>query len=456
MTTRKEPAASPDDGHAAVGDGMEGTEHSPTIPEPVEGSAVGADDPSTRSVPRPADAALVKTPTPSSAEASERSSSGIVPGVSRRGLFLGTGAGALAGLAIGAGVTTALRPAAEATPPAAGLPVPAAGANQAGIGRPVDPQSHNLVVVATLDPAAARATLAGLGERILRLTDPEARDVLMDGPGDLTVQVGVGPRVLARNPAVAGLADMPLYTGDAELPAVALGGDLLLMIQASNPGVLEPVFEALVAPGSGITVQWREHGARGPSQDMIARNPLGFHDGIINPRGEDEYAEQVWIPDGPLAGGTICAIRRFVLATREFSQLAPPRQDAVIGRERATGRPLSGGEMRDEADITARAANGDVIIPLRSHIRAAHPSFTDSGVMLRRSYGFTATGIGVEPANGLVFISYQNVVRTFVATQQRMDETDDLMDFARPTATAAFAILPGFDGQRPLGSTLGL
>ena len=62
----------------------------------------------------------------------------------------------------------------------------------------------------------------------------------------------------------------------------------------------------------------------------------------------------------------------------------------------------------------------------------------------------------VEPANGLVFISYQNVVRTFVATQQRMDETDDLMDFARPTATAAFAILPGFDGQRPLGSTLGL
>lgn len=373
--------------------------------------------------------------------------------VSRRRLFLGAGVGALGGLAVGAGVTTALQPPAPVVP-AAGLPIPAAGAHQAGIGRPANPQPHNLVIVANLDLDAAGRTLAELGAAILRLTGGDDTETLPDGPGDLTVHVGVGPRVLARNPAVAGLADMPLYTGDAALPASALGGDLLVMIQASNPGMLEPVYETLMAVG-GIAVQWRELGYRGPGEDGIARNPLGFHDGIIIPRGEEELAKQVWITDGPLAGGTICVIRRFVLATREFTALPPRRQDEVIGRERATGRPLSGGELRDEADINARAANGDVIIPLRSHIRAAHPSFTGSGVMLRRSYGFSSAGPGVTPDHGLLFLCYQNVVRTFVATQQRMDETDDLLEFSRPTATAAFAILPGHDAQHPLGSTLG-
>ncbi len=378
------------------------------------------------------------------------------PGVSRRGFFAGTGAGALGGLAVGVAAMAA-RPTPEvaASEPEV-LSIEAAGVHQAGIGRPSEPQPHNLVVVANIDLDAARETLATLGEKILHLTGPDSGDVLLDGPRDLTVHVGVGSRVLALDSRVAGVADMPLFDRDDALPPSALGGDLLLMIQSSNPGALEPVFETLVSDDSGIDVQWREFGYRGPSEDMIARNPLGYHDGIINPRGEDEYAKEVWIAAGPLAGGTICAIRKFVLATREFSALESPEQDAVIGRERASGRPLSGGEMRDEADITARAANGDMIVPMRSHIRASHPSFTDSGVMLRRSYAYSVTGNEVPSKNGLIFTCYQNEVRTFVATQQRMDELDDLMKFSVPTATAAFAILPGFDAERGLGSTLNL
>ncbi len=38
--------------------------------------------------------------------------------------------------------------------------------------------------------------------------------------------------------------------------------------------------------------------------------------------------------------------------------------------------------------------------------------------------------------------------------QQRMDDIDALMGFSTPTATCAFAILPGFDADHPLGSTL--
>lgn len=378
------------------------------------------------------------------------------PGISRRGLIFGTGASALGGLALGAGLATTIRPAATAPappPPAAGTPVPAAGANQAGIGRPANPQTHHLVVVADLDLVRASATLAALGTQVLRLTDPQTHAELPDGAGDLTIHIGIGPRVLALNPTTAGLADLPLFAGDAALPPTMLGGDLLLAIQATNPAVLETAYEVLSGVG-GLTVRWRELGYRGPSEDGITRNPLGYHDGVIIPRGDAELAEQVWISDGPLAGGAICVIRRFVLDTRSFAALTPERQDAVIGRERVSGRPLSGGQLRDQADINARTPDGELIVPLRSHVRAAHPSFTDSGLMLRRGYGFSTTG--AVPEHGLLFICYQNAVRTFVATQQRMDEMDDLMGFARPTATASFAILPGYAADRPLGSTLAL
>ena len=51
-------------------------------------------------------------------------------------------------------------------------------------------------------------------------------------------------------------------------------------------------------------------------------------------------------------------------------------------------------------------------------------------------------------------MSYQNDVQTFAKTQLRLDEVDSLMAFATPTATAAFAVLPGFSADTPLGSSL--
>jgi dye decolorizing peroxidase len=49
-----------------------------------------------------------------------------------------------------------------------------------------------------------------------------------------------------------------------------------------------------------------------------------------------------------------------------------------------------------------------------------------------------------------MFISFQNDIATFAKTQLRLDEVDDLMQFVTPTATAAFAILPGM--QAPSGA----
>ena len=100
--------------------------------------------------------------------------------------------------------------------------------------------------------------------------------------------------------------------------------------------------------------------------------------------------------------------------------------------------------------LRAKTEAGDYLTPARSHVRAAHPSFTGSRLMLRRGYAF-----GTQPDDaGLMFVCFQNELDAFVKTQHRLDELDDLMAFATPTASASFLILPGFAADRPLGATL--
>ena len=93
-------------------------------------------------------------------------------------------------------------------------------------------------------------------------------------------------------------------------------------------------------------------------------------------------------------------------------------------------------------------------MPTHAHARAAHPSYTASRLMLRRSYSYRAS----DTDHGHLFISHQNDVQAFAKTQLRLDDVDDLMKYVTPTATAAFAILPGTSdsagASRPLGSTL--
>lgn len=376
--------------------------------------------------------------------------------VSRRNVLVGTGLGALAGLFIGGGAGTLVAKrssaAEESTPTGPGSSVPAHGVHQAGVADPDNPQRFAVIAVGDMDLTDVPGALASLGAKILKLTSDPDPELLPDGAADVTVLVGLGPRALAATPAgagLAGVAEMPLFDGDSDLPKETLGGDLLLSVNATDPGVLDAILTALTAVVPGYTPRWSEFGFRGPGEDGIARNPLGYHDGIIVPRGEEELDRDVWIADGPLAGGTICAIRRFRLHTVEFGALEVPEQNNVIGRDKLTGIPLSGGEMRDEANIALRAPNGDFVIPTDSHVHAAHPSFIGGDLMLRRSYSFSH---GSE--HGLIFTAFQKDVRTFVLTQQRMDDIDALMGFATPTASGCWAILPGFTASRPLGSTL--
>ncbi|PZR55538.1 peroxidase [Xylanimonas oleitrophica] len=396
-------------------------------------------------------------------------------GVSRRALLLGAG-----GLVAGIGGAAALRghpgsPGAAGTPaseppPAGGVPVPADGVHQAGVTTPAAPQPHGLLAVWDLDGATAAQTgrvLAALGVRILALTDPARpeTDVVPDGPGDLTVTVGAGPRLLSLPGLprdLPGAGPMPTFAGDDRIDPRRRDGDLLVALHATDPTVLPPVLTALeraadaAVPGLRTT-RWAEHCFRAPGEGTVARSPLGYLDGIQVPRTEEELAADVWVSaaDHPAAaGGTVVVLRRLVLDLARFSAETPQRRDEVVGRRRSDGAPLSGGVRDDEVDLRAKTPEGAYLTPARSHARAAHPSFTGSGLMLRRSYGFAAPATGTDGGGeqGVFFISFQRTLETFVRTQQRLDEVDDLMGYVTPTASGSFLVLPGFDAQSPLGS----
>jgi dye decolorizing peroxidase len=172
----------------------------------------------------------------------------------------------------------------------------------------------------------------------------------------------------------------------------------------------------------------------------------------VQPRSADELEQSVWLAapgsPHPLAGSTLMVVRRIVLDVAAFDSLPVGAQERVIGRRKASGVPLSGGELMSPADLHAKEPNGRYVIPADAHLRRAHPLATGKPLMLRRGYGLAEAG-----ERGLLFIAYQRDLDSFVQTHYRLDGGDALMRFARTTASGVFWILPGFNADLPLGST---
>lgn len=377
-------------------------------------------------------------------------------GFTRRQLLASTavaggGAALLAGIGTVAGTGALTSP--EETFPSDST-IPAQGHHQAGMDRPARPQLHALFIVFTLEGKADLGWLSDLGMRIHLLTAAPPDDVLPDGAGRLTVTVGLGPRVVAAiDGALPGAASLPAFQGDEELDPHLREGDVLLQICADDPTVVANAAEdvARLIPG---TIAWRQRGFRPRGEGTVVRSPLGFHDGIQVPHGSEEVRKNVLISAGPAANGAIAVIRVFRLDTTRFNAQSVADQERVIGRAKNSGAPLSGKTQSDDVDLGAKTETGEYVIPASAHVRRAHPAFVDAPLMLRRSYAYDNGGPSDAPDSGLIFVSFQSELRTFVATQRRLDELDSLMDFATPRASFTFLVLPGFDGRRPLGSNL--
>jgi dye decolorizing peroxidase len=371
---------------------------------------------------------------------------------SRRAFLGATGTVLAAGLT--AGCESGSAQSVQLDAPATTTSVSSTGRYQAGITLPRPAQPNLLAVVADLgDGVAVGPLLAELGEAVRTLTAGTDARLLGLPPGDLTVTIGVGPRLVRMvDPSLPGAADLPQFSREQIVPR-ARGGDLLIQICAGDAVVIPIVAAALLdQAGDRIHERWRQSGRRGPAMPVdqglsAPRNVFGFIDGIVGPHTTVEQQQDLWLAGpAPVARGTIAVLRRMELDLPRFAGLSVADQEAVFGRRRATGVPLSGGTIA--SDLGAKTPDGRYLIPADAHIRRAHSNVVGVGLMLRRSHSID------EPAPGLLFISFQNDIRTFTNTLTHMDNLDALLPFTTTTASATFLILPGFDQQHPLGATL--
>ncbi|MEU3522878.1 iron uptake transporter deferrochelatase/peroxidase subunit [Streptomyces sp. NPDC038707] len=416
----------------------------------------------------------VRTPDTPAAEPGTRAS-----GVSRRAL-LGT-AGAT-GLVLGAAGGAV----GYAAAPAGATPLTALGSGRAmfhgkhqpGITEGLQARGH--LVAFDLAPGAGRKEAAALlrrwsmtAERLMA-GEPAPHgdtDVARDaGPSSLTVTFGFGHGFFGKTglekQRPSALDPLPDFSSD-RLDKSRSDGDLWVQIGADDALV---AFHALRAiqkdTGSAARVRWQMNGFnRSPgatAHPMTARNLMGQLDGTGNPKPSDaDFEKRVFVPASGepawMANGSYAVVRRIRMLLDDWEKLSTTAQEQVIGRRKANGAPLSGGDETTPMDLEKADAKGDYLVPLNAHARITRPDRNGGAAMLRRPFSYH-DGIDADgtPDAGLLFICWQaDPLRGFVPVQRKLDRGDALSSFIRHEASGLFAVPGGaakgeYVGQRLL------
>ncbi|GGV49424.1 hypothetical protein GCM10010277_43260 [Streptomyces longisporoflavus] len=404
-------------------------------------------------------------------------------GISRRRL-LGT-AGAT-GLALGAaggaaGYAAAPSETPEQTPSLASLGADTVmfhGKHQPGITTPLQSRGH--LVAFDLTAGAGRKEAAALlrrwsatAERLMAGKAPagEDTDVARDaGPSSLSVTFGFGHSFFGRTglekQRPSALDPLPDFSSD-HLDKARSDGDLWVQIGANDPLV---AFHALRAiqkeAGDAARVRWQMNGFnRSPgatARPMTTRNLMGQIDGSNNPKpSDDDFERRIFVPASGdpqwMAGGSYVVVRRIRMLLDDWEKLGVKDQEAVIGRHKSDGSPLTGGTETTEPKLDKAGADGEYVIALNAHARITRPDQNGGSAMLRRPYsyhdGFDKNG---EPDAGLLFVCWQaDPLRGFVPVQRKLDRGDALSKFIRHEASGLFAVPGGaakgeYVGQRLL------
>ena len=219
----------------------------------------------------------------------------------------------------------------------------------------------------------------------------------------------------------AGLRALPALAGD-QLDPARTGGDLCVQACADDPQVAFHAVRNLLRIGRGMAeLRWMQLGfgsnTATTTDEATPRNLMGFKDGTRNLRVDDDASMDrfVWVgaeePQAWFRGGTYVVARRIRMLIEAWDRDSLGDQEAVIGRRKASGAPLSGTKEFDPPDLARSPA-----IPANAHIRLAAPS-TNGGVrILRRGYAYTD---GIDPRTGLLdaglfFICFQRDPETGV------------------------------------------
>lgn len=401
-------------------------------------------------------------------------------GVSRRRLF-GTSAGAALGFAaLGAAGGVAAE---RTTRPEAHRPYAFHGTHQPGVVTPAQDRLHfaafdvtttdRAVLVALLKAwsAAAAEMMAGqpVGGGAAASYDAPPHDTgEADGlpPAKLTITFGFGPSLFvdeagkdrfglaAKRPQA--LKRLPHFPGDRLDPARS-DGDLCVQACADDPQVAVHAVRNLARIGFGtVALRWSQLGfgrtsSTSTSQDT-PRNLFGFKDGTANLKAEDADAltAHLWVARGDdaaadwLSGGSYLVARRIAMLIENWDRTSLREQEALIGRDRAEGAPLSGGVEFTDIDFKAAGSAGP-LVPTNSHVSLAHPQHNQGVRMLRRGYNYADgnDSLGRFDA-GLFFLAFvRNPVTHYIPMQTRMAKQDALVEYLQHRGSALFAIPPG-------------
>lgn len=352
------------------------------------------------------------------------------------------------------------------------------GKHQPGITTPMQSRGH--LVAFDLAAGAGRKEAAALlrrwsatAERLMagRPADGEDTAVARDaGPSSLSVTFGFGAsffsRTGLREQRPSALDPLPDFSSD-HLDKARSNGDLWVQIGANDPLVAFHALRALQREAAGTAkVRWQMNGFnRSPgatARPLTTRNLMGQIDGTNNPKpSEKTFDQRVFVPDGGnpawMAGGSYAVVRRIRMLLDDWEKLGVRDQEAVIGRHKADGSPLTGGTETTEPKLDKTGPDGKVVIPLNAHARITRPDQNGGAAMLRRPFsyhdGFDAKG---EPDAGLLFVCWQaDPMQGFIPVQRKLDRGDALSEFIRHEASGLFAVPGGaakgeYVGQRLL------
>ncbi|MDT6986411.1 iron uptake transporter deferrochelatase/peroxidase subunit [Streptomyces lusitanus] len=422
------------------------------------------------------DPSLSQTRTPEEEPRPQSPASGA--GISRRRLLGTAGATGLVLGAAGGAVGYAAAPS-GATPltSVGATKVPFHVKHQPGITDPLQSRGHLLAF--DLAPGAGRKEAAAL---LRRWSDTARRlmagefdaqgdsDVARDaGPSSLTLTFGFGHSFFARTglekQRPSALDPLPAFSSD-RLDRARSNGDLWVQIGADDALV---AFHALRAvqkdAGAAARVRWQMNGFnRSPgatARPMTTRNLMGQVDGTRNPKpGEPDFDERIFVPEQGepawMANGSYVVVRRIRMLLDDWEKLSHTEQEGVIGRRKADGAPLSGGDETTEMDLEKTDARGDLVVPINAHARITRPDQNGGAAMLRRPFSYH-DGIDTDgtPDAGLLFICWQaDPLRGFVPVQRKLDRGDALTPFVRHEASGLFAVPGGAAEGEYVGQAL--
>ncbi|MBO9625373.1 MAG: deferrochelatase/peroxidase EfeB [Microbacterium sp.] len=407
-------------------------------------------------------------------------------GLSRRGLLGLAIGGGVAGLAVGAGAGLAggVALGRERATGDARVVYDFFGEHQAGITTPV--QEHLHFASFDMMPRTDRDDLISLlqdwsyaASRITQGLDVSATGAVggdaqqpPDDTGEalgllaagLTITIGFGPTLFENEDGdrygiaslrPAGLERLPAFLGDDLDPAHSQG-DLCIQACADDPQVAVHAIRNLSRIAFGrAKLRWSQLGfgktSRTTSGQATPRNLFGFKDGTANILADDAkaLADHVWVPASTepawMAGGSYLVARKIAMLIETWDRVRLAEQDTIIGREKGSGAPLSGGD-----EFTAPKF-GTKAIDAHSHVRLAHPEQNDGIRILRRGFNYVDgnNALGRLDA-GLFFLSYQRDPAQFI-TLQRALSTDLMNEYIKHVGSGIWAI-PG--GVKP-GSYVG-